>query len=85
MSQCPSLRRPATRTLRFAASVAPALTTYINSLPLGTSLSFFRLSQVAFDTSPGVTDITAVTLNSGTADLTATAQQVIRAGTISVS
>lgn len=68
-----------------ATLVKNALTSYINSLPLGTTLPFSRLAQVAYDASPGVTNVTGVTLNSGTSDLTATSQQVIKASTITVA
>ncbi|MBN6210679.1 baseplate J/gp47 family protein [Ralstonia pickettii] len=68
-----------------ATLVKNALTAYINSLPLGTSLPFSRLAQVAYDASPGVTNVTGVTLNSATSDLAATSQQVIKASTITVA
>lgn len=66
-------------------TVQTAITNYINTLPLGMTLYYTRLMQVAYDASPGVTDVSAVTLNSGTGDLTATAQQVIKSGTITIS
>ncbi len=68
-----------------ATLVKNALTSYINGLPLGTTLPFSRLAQVAYDASPGVINVTGVTLNSGTSDLTATSQQVIKASTITVA
>lgn len=67
------------------AAVQAAITTYINSLPLGASLPFTRLAQIAYDTSPGVTNVTALTLNSGTSDLSATVVQVVRAGAVTVN
>lgn len=66
------------------ALVSAALTAYINSLPLGTSLTFSRLAQIAYDASAGVTNVTAVTLNGGTSDLAATAKQVIKIGTATI-
>lgn len=64
--------------------VQAAIAAYVNTLPLGTSLTYTRLAQIAYDASPAVTNVTGVTLNSATADLTATAQQVIKLGTNSV-
>lgn len=64
------------------AAVDAALQTFVNTLGLGTSLPYSRLSQVAYDASPGVSNVKGVTLNGGTADLAATAKQVIKAGTI---
>jgi uncharacterized phage protein gp47/JayE len=68
-----------------ALLVKAAVQNYINALSLGQTLTYSRLAQVAYDASPGVTNVTAVTLNSGTSDLTATSQQVIKAGTVTVA
>jgi uncharacterized phage protein gp47/JayE len=65
--------------------VKTAVQNYINALSLGQTLTYSRLAQVAYDASPGVTNVTGVTLNSGTSDLTATSQQVIKAGTVTVA
>lgn len=62
-----------------------AIQNYINALVLGQSLSYSRMAQVAYDASPGITNVTGVTLNSATADLAATSQQVIKAGTVAVA
>lgn len=67
------------------ALVVAALQSYINALTLGQTLTYSRLAQVAYDASPGVTNVTAVTLNGGTADVTATSKQVIKAGTLTVA
>lgn len=68
-----------------APIVQAALQTYINSLTLGVSLPYTRLMEVAYDASPGVANVTSVTLNSGTSDLTADQKHVIKAGTIVVN
>ena len=65
--------------------VQAALASYIASLGLGASLSYSRLIQVAYDASPAVTNVTSVTLNSGTSDITANAQQRVIAGSITVT
>ncbi len=65
--------------------VTTALTSYINALPLGASLSYTMLAQTAYAASPGVANVSNVSLNGGTADLTVTAQQVIKVATITVS
>lgn len=67
------------------AQVQTALQNYIATLSIGQTLPYTRLAQVAYDASPGVTDVTAMTLNSATADLTATNQQLIVAGTINIT
>lgn len=68
-----------------ALLVKAALQNYINSLMLGADLAYSRLAQVAYDASAGVTNVTAVLLNGGTADMTATSQQVVKSGTVTVA
>lgn len=65
--------------------VGTAISKYINSLPLGGSLTYSRLSQIAYDASIGVTNVSSITLNGTTADLTATSKQVIKTLTVTVS
>jgi hypothetical protein len=45
---------------------------------LGRRWPYTRLAQVAYDASPGIINVTGVTLNGGTADLAATAQQIVK-------
>lgn len=61
-----------------------ALQNFINSLTLGTALPYTQLAAIAYSV-PGVINVSGVTLNSGTSDLAATNQQVIKAGTITIS
>lgn len=70
---------------QIAPIVQTAIQNYVNSRGLGVSLSWGRLFQVAFDASAGVADVSAVTLNSGTSDLTATAKQTIKYATVTVN
>lgn len=65
-------------------AVQSALSAYLNTLTLGNSLPFTRLAQIAYDATGGVVNVSAVTLNGGTADMAATNQQVIKPGTITV-
>lgn len=67
------------------AEVEAAVALYVNMLGLGVDLSFTRLSQLAYGASPGVTNVTAVQLNGGTADLTASAKQAIRTSDVVVA
>jgi len=67
------------------ALIASNVSTYINSLALGQSLNYTRIAQVAYDASPGVFNISGVTLNGATADITATNKQVIKSHTMTVS
>jgi hypothetical protein len=66
--------------------VEAAIGIFIDSLPLGTLLlPISRLAQVAYDASPGITNVTGITINSVAADLALTEVQCARAGTIAVS
>jgi uncharacterized phage protein gp47/JayE len=68
------------------ASVLAALQTYINTLGVGNTLAYTQLANVAYNAVPGaVTNVSSVLLNSGTSDLSATAQQIIRSGTLVVT
>jgi len=67
------------------SAVQTALESYINGLTLGETLYYTRLAQVAYDASDGVVSVSSVTLNGGTADLTATSKQVIKYNTVTVN
>lgn len=73
--------------LTVTTQVAAAITAYINALNEAQTLDFLRLPQIAFDTTPGVANVPLanLTLNGGTADLTATGQQLVRAGAVTVT
>lgn len=67
------------------AGIAAAVTAYINALPLGSALAYSRIAQVVYDSMAGITNVTAILVNGGTADLGGGSSQVVRAGTITVS
>ena len=62
-----------------------AVTAYINALPMGSALPYSRIAQIVYDISPGIANVTAVTVNSATADVGGTAGSVVRAGTVVAS
>ena len=67
------------------SAVQAAITAYINNLVLGQSMTFSRLTQIAYDASPGVSNITGVTLNGGNSDIIVTNKQAIVPLTVTVS
>lgn len=67
------------------SSVETALTSYINGLNIGQALPYTRLAEVIYDSSDGIVNVTGMLLNGSTADLTASAQQVIRTGTLTIT
>lgn len=66
-------------------AVIAALESYINTLGLGNTLYFTRVSQIAYDASEGVTNVSAVTVNSATSDITADAKHTIKSGSFAVT
>ncbi len=67
-----------------AGLVQAAVTDYINNLPLGASLNHSRIAQVAYDATPGISNVTGILINGATTDMLATASQVIKAQTVAV-
>lgn len=65
--------------------VQTAIQNYIAGMAIGQTLTYTRLAQIAYDASPGVTDVTNILLNSGTSDLTVTNQQMVSPGSILIS
>lgn len=67
------------------AAVVAAIRAYLSSLTIGQTLPLSRLTQIAYNASPGVSNVSGVTINGATGDLTATTKQTIRAGTVTIS
>jgi uncharacterized phage protein gp47/JayE len=65
-------------------AVNAAITSFVNTLPVGTALAYTRLAQLAYDASPAVTNVTGLTLQGGAADLVATPATVIKLGTLAI-
>jgi len=57
----------------------------VDGLAIGAALPFSRVTQVAFAASPAITNVTAVLVNGGTADLAPASIGVIRANSVVVS
>jgi uncharacterized phage protein gp47/JayE len=68
-----------------AATVEAGVASFIDGLALGTSLPWSQLTQVAYNASPLVTNVSSVLLNGGTADITAGPTVVVKSGSITVS
>jgi len=67
------------------AAVAGAIESYIAGLPIGATLSYTRLAQLAYDASSSVSNLSGLLLNGGTADLVPPLFGVVRAGTVTVA
>lgn len=68
-----------------AAAVANAIATYVNALSIGATLSFSRLTQLAYAASAAVNNVTNVTLNGAQSDVAPVPTGVIRSSSIVVS
>jgi len=66
------------------AAVIAALTAFIDALPIGAPLPFTILSSIAYGVA-GVTNVTGITLNGGTADINTTATQIVKLGSAAVT
>lgn len=65
--------------------VASAIEVYVEGLRIGQPLPFSRISQIAYSVSPGITNVTSVTLNGNIIDITPTAFGVVTVATVVVS
>jgi len=65
--------------------VGTAVQDYVNTLPLGQPLYYNRLSQVIFDATPGVQNISSLAVNNNTnLDVAVTPRNVIKIGLLTV-
>lgn len=67
------------------AQVNAAITAWINALPVGATLPYLKLAQVAFNAAPAVSDISNLLLNNGVADLAPGAFKVVRTALVAVN
>jgi len=62
-----------------------AVTAFVNALPIGAPLPWSRLAQVVYDSTPGISNVTLMQVNGGTADIGGGASQVVRASSVVAS
>ncbi len=62
-----------------------AVTNYINSLPIGATLSITRIAQIGYGASTDVVNISSITVNGQPADLTPAVRTVVKADLVAVS
>jgi uncharacterized phage protein gp47/JayE len=67
------------------AAVASAFEAYIAGLPVGATLSFTRLAQLAYGASDVVTNLSGLSLNGGSADLAPPVFGAVRTGSVTVA
>ena len=67
------------------ALTGPAIQDYVNGLTIGTPLPLTKLAQLAYQASPAVTNVSAITINGFGQDLFPSVASVIKAGTVAVN
>ncbi|OZB41020.1 MAG: baseplate protein [Acidiphilium sp. 34-60-192] len=67
------------------AAVQTAVGAYIDNLPVGATLAYTRLAQIAYDASTQVVNVTGVELNAGNSDLTPGPFGAVRSGSMSIT
>jgi uncharacterized phage protein gp47/JayE len=67
------------------AAAATAIETYIAGLPVGATLSYTRLAQLAYDAATTITNVSGLLLNGAAADLVPPIFGVVRVGTVTVA
>lgn len=70
-----------------AAAIVTAVKAYIGSLSFGVTIPVTKIAQIAYDTSPSVTNVplSTILLNGSNADLVLTSLEVPIAGTVTVN
>jgi uncharacterized phage protein gp47/JayE len=74
-----------TTSAQLAGPVGTAVTSFINSLPIGEMLPISRISQIAYDVSSAIVNVTQVQLNAATADVVPPANGVVKVGQSTVN
>lgn len=68
-----------------SASVSAAVSSFVNTLPVGAGLSYTRLAQLAYDSSANVQNVVNLTLQGSSQDLSVSITSVIRLGTLAIN
>jgi uncharacterized phage protein gp47/JayE len=68
-------------------TVASAISTFINALPVGAALPYSIIAKLAYDALPSgqVTNVSATTLNGGTADIVPGTSGVVKTSSVTVN
>ena len=66
-------------------TVKAAISSYINGLTVGQALRFSRLAGLAYDATPNVSNVVAVSLNGVAGDLGGDPRSVVRAGAVTIT
>lgn len=65
--------------------IVSVISAYVNALPVGAPLPLTMIALTAYTTNPNISNVTAITLNGQTLDITVPISGVIKIGTVTVS
>jgi len=69
---------------QIGSAVSGAITNFINALPIGATLPWSRIAQIAYSTNGLITNVSDVLVNNATADIVPPVYGVIKAGSVAV-
>lgn len=69
---------------QIGSAVSGAITNFINALPIGATLPWSRIAQIAYSTNALITNVSNVLVNNTTADIVPPVYGVIKAGSVAV-
>ncbi len=64
--------------------VALAITSFVDTLPIGATLPYSRLATLAYGVDPSIVNVTSLTVNGGTTDLAPPWNGVVKAASVTV-
>lgn len=67
------------------SDVSTALQAYIQTLPLGAGLAYSKLAQIAWDATPGLSNVSLIKLNGGSDDIAGNSKVAVRPWLLAVS
>ena len=70
--------------IQAAAAAGAAIATFIDSLPIGTTLPLTKIAQLAYGANASITNVSQLTINTNSTDLTPPISGVIKAGIVAV-
>lgn len=65
--------------------VSEAISSYINTLPIGATLPITRVAQLAYDATGGISNVSQVAINGVNADVVPSVTGVVKAGSVAIN
>ena len=65
--------------------VSEAIGSYINTLPIGSTLPITKLAQLAYDAAAGISNVSQVAVNGASADIVPPMTGVVKTGSVAIN